>query len=438
MLDDYISVRYVYVGEQLSKDLFHHGFQNVVKIDDALQTFFSAVGNPAIPLERVNVPKAVDRILGEDIVAISDIPSMDLSVMDGYAVRSDDVQSASENRPVVLEVVGESRIGEVCKSEVKAGQSLAVATGTMIPSGADTVVMVERTAKLSGNQVSIHAPASPGQNIWKKGEDVAAGMQVLNRGRRLRVEDVGILRRLGFSRVRVVRKPRIAIFSTGNELVDYPRKADRGKIVDINRPILFAMVRELGAEPVDLGIARDRKNEIMRILRKSVKSCAVTVVSAGSSVGERDLVPMCINELGRPGMLVHGVAMRPSLPTGLGIVNGKPILSLPGFPVSAIIAFRVFGRPLIAKLMGTSEPTDHVVKAVLTEQITGPLGYRTFVRVMVRKTTEGLVAEPLKFQRSSVLMSMVAANGIVTIPEGLTEYEAGKVVDVSIIGEIPV
>jgi molybdopterin molybdotransferase len=416
--------------------LHTEGFQNVTKVDDALRIFLGAIHWHAPKTESVNVAEALGRVLGEDIASHQFIPAVDRSVMDGYAVRSADIANASEEHPIALEVAGESRIGEVCRIVVKARQAVTVATGSMIPPEADAVVMVEITRILPDRKVVVYAPTTPGQNISKRGEDVSPGTLVLRKGQRLRAQDLAILRAMGFAKVRVVRRSRIGIISTGNELVNLPGKRDVGKVVDLNRQILSAMSEELGAQPMDLGIARDDESGIIRILRKALRSCDVILITAGSSVGRKDLVPECINRLGKPGMLVHGVAMRPSLPTGLAVVGGKPILSLPGFPVSAMIAFRVFGRPLIGRLMGTGEPSEPVVKAVLKERISGPEGYRTFVRVMLRKTPDGLVAEPLKLQRASVLMSMVAANGIVTIPEHVEAFDAGQEVEVAVIGEI--
>jgi molybdenum cofactor synthesis domain-containing protein len=196
------------------------------------------------------------------------------------------------------------------------------------------------------------------------------------------------------------------------------------------------MIQEAGASPVDLGIVRDQEAQIIAALKRGVKACDAVIVTAGSSVGKGDLVPTCINRLGKPGMLVHGVAMRPAMPTGLAVVNGKPVLSFPGFPVSAMFAFRVFARPIIARMMGIREPVYPTVRAVLSERISGAPGYRTFVRVTVEKRRKGLTAKPLKLQRSSVLMSMVAANGIVTIPEDHSAYEAGQAVEVELIGEL--
>jgi len=244
------------------------------------------------------------------------------------------------------------------------------------------------------------------------------------------------MRALGHTKVRVVRKPRIGIISTGDELVDSPSKLSPGKIIDLNRSILSGMTQELGAVPLDMGIAPDQEKEILRALRRGLRHSDAVLISAGSSVGKRDLLPKCINSIGEPGMVVHGVAMRPSLPTGLAVVKGKPVVSLPGFPVSAIMAFRVFCRPLIAMLSGGQELEESTVRALLKGRIVGIDGYRTYVRVRVRRTADGFIAEPLKVQRSSALTSMVDANGIVTIPEGTSAVDAGQVVDVAVIGEI--
>ena len=316
----------------------------------------------ALKLECENVGLALGRVLGEDIVSHQFLPPADRSVMDGYAIRSEDVQKVSEKNPTILEVIGESKLGEICNISVRAGTAVAVATGSMIPSGADTVVIIERTTSVKGNRIAVYAPAHAGESISKKGEDLVPGATVLPKGKRLRAQDIGVLKELGLTRVKVVRKPRIGIISTGNELIDSSNKSNVAKVVDINRPILAGMVQELGAEPIDLGIVGDEDADIIRLLRRGLRTSDILLVTAGSSVGKKDLVPQCINKLGKPGMLIHGIAMRPSMPTGLAVVKGKPILSLPGFPVSAIFAFRVFARPLIAMLMGTQEVQDLVAR----------------------------------------------------------------------------
>jgi molybdopterin molybdotransferase len=421
----------------MANHLHSEGFRDVTEIDDALQILMSAIGEPAIKVEGVSVGSTLGRILAADIVNDRSIPQVDRSTVDGYAVRSQDIIDASVANSVTLKIVGESRIGEVCKVVVKVGEAVAIATGSMVPAGADAVVMVEKTASLPRHRVAVHEAARQGQNILKKGEDVSPGTLVLKRGHRIRPQDVGIMLELGVKTIRVMKRPKAGIIATGDELVRSKKKRDIAKIVDVNTPILSAMVKEAGGTPIDLGIARDREDDILGKLRKGLRSCDLLLVSAGSSVGKRDLVPKCINAIGKPGMLIHGIAMRPSLPTGLAVVKGKPILSLPGFPVSAMFAFRIVGRPLIAKLLATQETLEPSVKAVLKEGISGTKGYRTFVRVLLSWHGDGMVAAPLKSQRSSELMSMVSANGIVTIPEGSESYEAGQMVDVTVIGEIP-
>jgi molybdopterin molybdotransferase len=412
------------------------GFQKLTKVDTALRILFDAVGERAVRLELLSVQRALGRYLGKDVVADRYLPPVDRSVMDGYAARVEDVKSASQEHPVMLRVIGESRLGAMPRMHVGQGEAVAVATGSLVPSGADAVLIIERTTRLSPRSIAVHAPATEGQSIARKGEDVTPGAIVLRKGALLRPQDIGMLRALGLANVCVARKPRVAVLSTGNELVNSSSKRNVARAVDINRAMLSCMLEELGADPVDLGIVRDREASIKRALKNGLKTCDAVIVSAGSSVGNRDLVPKCVNSLGKPGMLVHGVAMRPAMPTGLALVNGKPVFSLPGFPVSAFFAFRTFVRPIIAKMLGVKELFESTANAVLSETITGIPGNRTYVRVIVKQNGEGLIAEPLKLQRSSVLISMVSANGIVTIPEEVTAIERGETVTVTLIGEI--
>lgn len=416
--------------------LHTEGFQKLTKVDDALRILFEALGERALKLESVPMEHALGRYLGKDVIANQYLPPVHRAVMDGYAVRAEDVKNASQENPAILQVVGESRLGAIPRMQVGPGKAIAVATGSAIPMGADTVVMVERTATLPGSRIAVHAPATPGQSIAKKGEDVTPGTLVLKKGSRLRPQDIGILKALGSATVYVAKKPRVAILSTGNELVDSISRRSPAKVIDINRAIISGMLQELGAEPVDLGIVKDREAAIRTALRKGLKTYDLVIVSAGSSVGKRDLVPECVNGLGKPGMLVHGIAMRPAMPTGLAVVNGKPVFSLPGFPVSALFGFRVFVRPILSRMLGVRELLEPTVSAVLSERITGAPGYRTYVRVAVKRSGRELVAEPLKLQRASVLMSMVGANGIVTIPEEVTAIEGGQTVNVTLIGDI--
>jgi molybdenum cofactor synthesis domain-containing protein len=412
------------------------GFRQLTKIEDAIRVFFEAVGDMKMTVESIPIMDAVGRILARDVFAQSYLPATDLSALDGYAVRSNDLRDASQTSRVVLRIVGECRLGEPCHLKIASGEAVVVATGSCMPKEADVVVMVERTSRLRENMIEVRSAVTLGEGVTQKGADFAPGRRVLPRGRRLRPEDVGALKALGLSKVFVVRRIRVGVLSTGNELVNSQQTNKGAKVVDINRPVISAMVKELGAEPVDLGIARDEVREIRQALTKGLRGSDVVLVTAGSSVGKRDLVPSCINNLGKPGVLVHGIAMRPAMPTGLAVVNRKPIVSLPGFPVSAIVAFKAFVRPLLAKLSGFPMPAERSIRAVLKERISGAPNLRTFVRVKVEKVQAGFLAWPLKVQRSSLLTSMVDADGIVMIPESVGAIEAGEEVDVSLTGDI--
>jgi len=410
-------------------------FRHLTRIDDTMRLFFDAVG-VVRGVESVKIHNALGRVVARRIVAAKYLPAHDIAVVDGYAVRSVDLRHASSRKPVVLRLVGESRLGELCRVSVRKGETVAVATGSIMPKDSDAVVMVESARTLRGNRVEFQEPASPRQGMTGKGEDLTPGRVVLDSGSRIRPEDIGVLKAIGLTTVRVVRKVRVGVLSTGNELVNTFRKRDSAKIVDLNRPILTAMLKELGAVPVDLGIVEDDKVAIKAALKAGLATTDLVLVTAGSSVGRRDLVPGCINSLGKPGMIVHGVAMRPAMPTGVAVVKRKPVVSLPGFPVSAMLAFRVFVRPLLAKLVGAPEFPEPTVKAVLKERVSGMPGNRTFVRVRVKRVGDGYVAVPLKAQRSSILTSMVDANGIITLPESTRSFGADTEVSVTLTGNL--
>jgi molybdopterin molybdotransferase len=411
------------------------GFRKLTSVEDARRRFFGAVVGVR-EVESVRITSALDRVLARRIVARGYLPGNDISVVDGYAVRSVDLHRASSKNPKVLRLVGESRLGELSRAWVRRDETVRVATGSIVPGGSDAVVMVEDTLSLRGNRVAFHEAVRPQIGITAKGEDLRPGELVVDRGTRLRPEDIGLLKALGLTTVPVVRRVRVGVLSTGDELVNTLRKNSSAKIIDLNRPIMTAMLKELGATPVDLGIVKDDEVAIKAALKRGLAATDLVLVTAGSSVGRRDLVPACINSLGKPGIIVHGVAMRPAMPTGVAVVRGKPVVSLPGFPVSALLAFRVFVRPLLAKLVGAPELPEPTIKAVLKKRVRSIENSRTFVRVRVHRVGNQFVAVPLEAQRSSLLTSMVHANGIVTLPESVQSIEAGTEVSVTLTGSV--
>jgi molybdenum cofactor synthesis domain-containing protein len=407
------------------------GFKEATKIEEARRTLYEALPQMILSTEAVLVQRSLNRILAEDMRADTSVPSFEKSAMDGYAVVAEDTFGASQTNPSLLKLIGESRMGEVSRLTVHRGETVAIATGAAVPQGANAVVMVENTRHLDTGHVEVYSAVSPSENISRVGEDVRQGAIVLERGRKLKPSDLGLLVALGQKTVKVVKRPKIGVLSTGNELSDRG-VAGESKIADVNRPMLMAMVEECGGTPVDLGISRDDARQISRRLAKGLKTTDLVLVTAGTSVGKADLVPDIINALGKPGMLVHGIAMRPSLPTGLAVVNGKPVFSLPGLPVSAMFAFSTFVQPLILRMLGTEADPQPKIKARAMRRIVGVPGFRTFVRVVVREEDGTLSADPLRSPGSGNLTTLTRANGVLVVPENVEGFDEGAEVEVQL------
>jgi molybdenum cofactor synthesis domain-containing protein len=384
-----------------------------------------------IEVETVPLLSALGRILGHDLMSPSDIPPFDRAAMDGFAVRAEDTYGASAGSPILLNSIGGVGIGVVPTVSVRKGDAASVVTGGGMPQGANAVVMVEYTKQTRNGSVEVSGEVHPGENVSRIGEDVRKGTVVLKEGTRLLPQDIGMLSYLGFTEVSVKHRLKIAVLSTGNEIEEKPESTS-GKVPDVNRPTLLSAVRELGCEPIDVGIAPDEFSEIQDKLRGAVAMSDIILVTAGTSVGPGDMVPRVIDSLGKPGMLVHGVAMRPSMPTGLGVVNGKPIVSLPGYPVSAYIAFLEFVPSLVNHLLGTNSLPRPVVKARLRRRVAGVLGSRTYVRVQVSESGGNLFADPVRTSGAGILSSLVQANGFLIVPEHVEGYEEGQTVEVEL------
>ena len=407
------------------------GFKEATRIEEARRIFYEALQTVSLPSETISLQGSLNRILAEDVGADASVPAFEKSAMDGYAVVAEDTFGSSQTNPSLLKLVGESKIGELPTKTLRKGETIAIATGAPVPQGANAVMMVENTKRLDTGDVEMYAAVTPGENISHVGEDVKQGTVVLEKGRKLKPPDLGLLVSLGRETVSVVRRPKVAILSTGNE-VSESGPVTSGRIVDVNRPVLMAMVEECGGVPLDLGIAKDDAEEISKKLKRGLTSADLILVTAGTSVGKGDLVPDVINTLGKPGMLVHGIAMRPSLPTGLAVVNGKPIVSLPGLPVSAMIAFSTFVQPLILRMLGTEQDPQPKIRARATKRIVGVPGFRTFIRVLVTEKEGKLFVEPLRAPGSGILTTLTRANGMVVVPENVEGYDEGAEVEVQL------
>jgi molybdenum cofactor synthesis domain-containing protein len=394
------------------------GFQKLTSIDDALQKFFVAIEFKQLKTATVPLNSVLNRVLAENVVAKVDVPRFDRSAVDGYAVEAEETIGATQFKPKVAQLTNKNRID--------AGKTKQVWTGNPLPEGTNAVVMLENTKRVKG-KIQVWSQVTPGENVSKKGEDTQRGDVAAEVGTRLKPQHLGLIAALGISKVEVFEKPIIAVLTTGNELVELGNKLEENQIFDINKLVLSALCREIGAEPLNLGIARDDVDEISRMLRVGLEESDVIITSGGTSVGGSDFVPDAVNMIGKPGVIVHGVAMRPAMPTGLAAVNGKPILILPGNPVAAIIGFEVFARPLVCRMLGMRQVEPRIsVQAKMTRGIATTLGRRNFVRVRVFRHDGELLAEPISARGSSMISTMTKANGYVIVPEnreGLAEKE---------------
>ena len=403
------------------------GFQKLKNIDDALSIFLRKLKLKRLEPEQVQIHLALDRVTAEDVVANYDLPPFDRSAVDGYAVSAQNTFGTSQFSPKVLRVTRDEKIGEKEAKEIW--------TGNPLPEGADAVIMLEHT-KREQDEIEVWNPATPGENVSKKGEDVQKGQIAVKSRTRLKPQHVGLLAALGMTRVDVVKKPKVAILSTGDELVDLSHKPEANQVIDVNRLILSGMCKELGADAVDLGIAKDDLSEIDAKIHEGIEKADVLITTGGTSVGHDDLVPKTINQRGTPDVIVHGIAIRPAMPTALAIVQGKPVIVLSGNPVAAMIGFEVFARELILKLLGIESEPRPMLRARLTRKVPSALGRRVFLRVRVFEKDGGFLAEPVRVKGSGILSTMTEANGYVMIPENREGLDRGESVTVHLFDTI--
>lgn len=380
--------------------------------------------------EKVSILDALGRVITEDMVAPRDLPPYDNSGMDGYAVRYEDVKDASETNPVQLKVIEDLRAGFISEKTIQKGQTIRIMTGAPIPKGADLVVPVEETERGS-DFVIVFRAGLPGQYIRRAGEDVKRGDLVISAGDTIRPSEIGMLASIGKAFISVYQRPSVAILCTGEELVDVGERLDGGKIVSSNSYTLAAQVRECGAMPVQLGIARDRKDEIKDKVEQGLWA-DVFISSAGVSVGDYDFVRDVLKELGVE-LIFWRVAMKPGKPVAFWLFKGKPIFSLPGNPVSSMVTFEQFVRPTLLKMMGHRKIFRPVIEATLNEDIRKEIGKTHFIRAVVSSEKNGYSVATTGPQGSGILRSMVRANGLIVIPEDCEIVRAGEKVKVQLL-----
>lgn len=400
------------------------GFQKLTPVEKALQIFFETVKIGKLRTVSVPLQSALNRVLAKDIVAGFDLPRVDRSAVDGYALKARDTTGTSQFKPKVLQISENGVIG--------AGQARQIWTGNAVPKGADAVIMLENVKK-ADEKVEVWSPVTPGDNVSKKGEDISKGNIAVKAGCRLKPQHIGLIAAFGVTEIEVFEKPKVAALATGSELVEIGSETQENQIFDVNRLILSSLCLELGAEPFDLGIVNDDVDEILRKLRSGLEKADVVLTSGGTSVGVADLVPEAVNGLGKPGVIVHGVALRPAMPTALAVVGGKPVIILSGNPVAAMVGFEIFARPLLYRMLGLKrEEPRPTIEAELTRKVATTLGRKSFVRVRVFRRGKELFAEPISAKGSGIISTMTRANGFVLVPENREGLAEGEKVSVSL------
>jgi molybdopterin molybdotransferase len=408
----------------------HHGPTKHTPANVAFKKFLSCINwsKTFRPTEYVTLKDAQNRVLSKNLSSLIDIPSFIKAERDGYAIKSNDTRGASMKHPVLLDVIGRITAGQEAQYMIESGKAVAIATGARVPKGADAVVMIENTEQ-ENNTLKIFNEIGGAKNIALKGEDIKNRQTLFKKGTWLTSQDVGLIASVGINRVPVFKKPKVAIFATGDELVEPGSKLDDTSIFESNRYMIAGMIRESGGEVVDLGICKDDRDLIFSKLKEALKFDLV-VVSGGASVGEKDYVPDLINNLGKPGLVVHGIAMKPGSPTALGVVNNKPIIVSPGFPVSSFVAFYTFGRPVILKILTTEGPITTKLIATMASNINTFKNFRTFVRVQVVRNNGSYLAEPISAAGASLLSTLTKSNGMIIVENNDSKLIKGKRVQV--------
>ncbi len=403
----------------------------MLSVEEALEQVLARV-NPLGP-ERVELLDSLGRVLAEAIVAPADIPPWPNSSMDGYALIARDTDAAGSGRPAELRVTGTIAAGSVAARRIAPGEAFRIFTGAPLPEGADSVVPQEEVEVLDG-RIRVRRRIGPGECVRPRGEDIRSGETALEIGQVIGPAEVGLLATLGRSQVLVFRRPRVAILSTGDEVVDLGGQIAPGKIRNSNTYALMAQVLEAGGEPINVGVAPDRRETIEERLRWGL-SADVLISSAGVSVGEYDLVRETLTRLGAD-LHLWQVAMRPGRPITFGSVGGRPIFGLPGNPVSAMVTFELFVRPAIRKMAGHRALHRPTIRARALSQIPNPGSRRGYLRVTVTQDPEGYRVRLTGNQGSAILTSMVAADGLAVVPPDTTISEGG-VVPVILLKPLP-
>ncbi len=403
---------------------------------DALKLLFDNL-HPQPVVEVVKTAQALGRVVVQDVLAPHPLPTFPRTTVDGYAVRAADTFGSSESLPAYLSLIGEVPMGAAPGFSIANAQCALIHTGGMLPEGSDAVVMIEYTQLVNAKEIEVLRAVAFGENVLNVGEDVAAGENVIPAGVRLRPAEIGGLMALGITQISVGKRPSVGILSSGDEVVPPEAELGPGKVRDVNAFTLSALVLQAGGIPVRYGIIPDNFNALQSAAQIALEECDLVVITAGSSASVRDLTSQVINRLGKPGVLVHGVNVRPGKPTILAVCNGKPVIGLPGNPVSALVIASLFVGPIVETLQGCFHALPKSsVGAKLTLNLPSQAGREDWVAVRLAPSGQGespeYLAEPV-FGKSNLIFTLAKADGLIRIPPDANGLEAGEKVDVFLL-----
>jgi len=407
-------------------------FRKLASLDEAIEILEQQFNAKPVGVEQVSLPQAHQRVLAKDVEAPLDVPPFNRSTVDGYAVKAENTFNADEECPITLKLLGRVTIGEIPEIAVEKKATVGIVTGAPLPSGADAVVMMEYTVQ-KNNLLSFYRAVSKGENVMEAGSDIRMGETVIKKGEKLSFRDIGVLAALGFTKADVYKRPRVAVISTGAEIVEPGESLPPGKIYDINAYTISAAVQECGGQPLNFGIIPDKIDALKAVLKKALDSADIVITSGGVSVGPMDVIPEVLNMLGKPGVIISGIAVKPGKPTTIAIVDGKPIFSLPGHPTSSVLIFHILVRSIILKMTGSRQESPFTLKAITAEKMFQAKGRRTFVMVnLIRDRSGKLLTHPVFLGLSGAITTLSKADGFVVIPERRQFINAGEEVTVNL------
>ncbi len=405
--------------------------KNYLIPSDALRIIIDSISGCSLSTEKLDIQGCLGRILSSDIFAPEDLPSFPRSTVDGYALRARDTFGAKEGSPAYISVKYEILMGEVPDFTLSNGEAAKISTGGMLPSGADAVLMLENAQAISEHLIEVTKAVAPNENVIQIGEDIKKGEMVLKKGHKLRVQDIGALAGIGISEIDVFRRPVVSLISTGDEIVSADGPLRVGQVRDINSFTLFGLVIECGGIPVKMGIFKDDYDVIRVTVERAIRDSDMVLISGGTSAGTRDMTAKIINDIaneyGGPGVLFHGVSLKPGKPTIYGLIDKKPVFGLPGHPVAIVVCFNEFIRPAIKRLSGFNQQRDFIktINAKISKSVASVAGREDHIRVFIEEREGELYATPI-LGKSGLISTLVRADGIVVIPSERLGLDAGE------------